>query len=302
MNLDQLTYIFEVYKTGSISKAAENCYVSIPAISQAISSLEKEMSVKIFERSRLGSHPTDDGLKLIKKASEIIAKVDEFNDITKSEEQLIKGNLHISASPSMIILVFKAAFAFKKDYPDVDIKITERMAEEIISTLKLNQNDIGFLMINQNLLDELNNWEYETIIHDKMYLCVGKNSSLASKQIIEPLDLLNEPLVTYSGANSKIIVHKFLENIKVMNILFESNQFEIIKRTISEGFAASFINGLLLRDEPRVLNGEIVTIPLNNFEYMKISYGWLRLKNTYFSPIAKKFLSYLKHQIESEDF
>lgn len=300
MNFEQLTYIKEVYRTGSISEAAKNCYVSIPAISQAISSLEKELDVRIFERTRLGSFPTEEGLKIIDKTYEITSKLDELREIPKSKNQIYQGSLNISASPSMIISVFKTAFAFKEEYPNVDIKITENMAGEIIDTLKLNINDIGFLFINENLLEELENWEFETLINDKMFLCVGRNSPLAEKKSINPHDLLDQRLVTYSGVNSKIIVNRFLENNSKVNILFESNQFEIIKKTISEGFAVSFLNGLLLKNEPRVISGEIVPLPLSNFENMDISYGWLRMKNTYFSPITKKFLSYFKAQIKSE--
>lgn len=57
MNLEQLVYILEVYKAGSISNAAKNCHVTIPAISQAISLLEKELNTQIFKRSRTGSIP-----------------------------------------------------------------------------------------------------------------------------------------------------------------------------------------------------------------------------------------------------
>ncbi|WP_026701582.1 LysR family transcriptional regulator substrate-binding protein [Salibacterium aidingense] len=129
------------------------------------------------------------------------------------------------------------------------------------------------------------------------------DSPLAEKQSIEPSDLSDQHIVEYSGINSKRIVRKFFKDHNTsMNSLFESNQFEIIKRTISEGIAISFINGLLLRNEPRVLNGKIVPLPLKNFDDLEISYGWLRMKNTYFSPVAKEFLKYLKKQIEVGDY
>ena len=52
MNIDQLQYIIEVSEQGTIAKAAEKLHVSHSAISQAITSLESELDLTIFNRSR----------------------------------------------------------------------------------------------------------------------------------------------------------------------------------------------------------------------------------------------------------
>ncbi len=301
MNLEQLVYILEVYKAGSISNAAKNCHVTIPAISQAISLLEKELNTQIFKRSRTGSIPTEKGLLIINKAEEIIKNMEELKEIALSGDHAIHGNLNISASPSMIILVFAAAFAFKKDYPNVEIKITEKSAEEIIENIKSNNDDIGFLMLNSELLDNSDFWEYQSLIKDRMYLCVGRHSPLAKKSTVEPEEALKHPFVTYSGINAKRLMKNFFKKHGEAKLLFQSNQFEIIKRTISEGFAVSFINGLVLKDDPRVSNGDVVPLKVKDFD-IEIPFGWLRKRNTYFSPAAKKFLAYIKKEAESGNY
>lgn len=226
--------------------------------------------------------------------------MEELKEITLSEQELIQGSLKISASPSMIILVFIAAFAFKKDYPNVDIKITEKPAEEIIDNLKNNHDDIGFLMLNTELLDNIERWEFQTLIKDRMFLCVGRNSPLAKQKVVEPKDVLEDKFVTYSGVNAKHLTNEFVKKHGKIDLLFESNQYEIIKRTISEGFAASFINGLLLKNDPRVSNGDVIPLIVKNYDH-EIPFGWLRKKNTYFSPATKEFLKYVEKEIEREN-
>ena len=61
MNTTHLKYIIEVEKTGSISRAAENLYMSQPRLSKAIRELEKSVGISIFKRSSKGVVPTTKG-------------------------------------------------------------------------------------------------------------------------------------------------------------------------------------------------------------------------------------------------
>ena len=302
MNLEQFIYVTEVYKKGSISNAAKSCHVSIPAISQSIANLEKELDVKIFNRSRMGAIPTPEGLKIIRKANNIIASIEDIHKLTKPKNNLIQGNLNINAIPSLIILIFKAAFEFKKDYPDVEIKITEKSTPEIKEAIELNKDEIGFLQINTELLGDSDNWIYQTLMKDKMYLCVNHESPLRLKRVVEPHEFLDEKIVLYSGSNYQKIIDQYFEKYGAMQVLFESNQFEIIKKTIAEGFAVGLLSGLLLKNDPRVKNGEIIPVPVKGFSDIEVPYGWLRMKNVHFSLNAREFLKYVNKQIQSGDY
>lgn len=303
MYLEQLTYLIEVYRTGTLAKAAQKCHVTIPGISQSISSLEEELGVKIFKRSRQGVTPTIEGLKIIKKAYEVIVKWEELKEEAKPQNLLNGGELNLSASPSLIILLLKSAQAFKKDYPNVKIEITENTAPDVIVALEKNKIDIGFTAINQDILNSKHEWDYEILLKSKRYVCVNKHSPLALNDSIKPQELLNQPLVVYSGIYLKSFVYDFFKKYGEMNILFESNQLEIIKKTIAEGLAVSFLNNLLLRNDPRVINGEIVPIPLDDlYEETTTSFGWIRLKNSHFSYASREFLKYVKAQIKQGNY
>ena len=85
MRIEQFLYITEVSKTGSIAKTSERLYVSSPGISLAISNLEEELGVKIFERSRTGLEPTETGKNLIIIAQEILYHIEKFKQKAKSD-------------------------------------------------------------------------------------------------------------------------------------------------------------------------------------------------------------------------
>lgn len=72
MHIEQLEYIVEVTKTGSLSVASKNLHITQSALSQSIKQLEAEIGVKIFRRSSQGTIPTDEGKILIQKAKEVL--------------------------------------------------------------------------------------------------------------------------------------------------------------------------------------------------------------------------------------
>lgn len=107
MKIEQLEYITEVAKSGSLSLAARKLYITQSAISQSITSLEAELGVKIFRRSRIGTTPTDTGKKIIKKALETLEKLDELKMETDLNLNLVDGNLRIGTIPSPLMYCLK---------------------------------------------------------------------------------------------------------------------------------------------------------------------------------------------------
>ncbi len=81
MNIEQLEYVIEVAKQGTISKAAEKLHVSHSAISQSLSSLESELGLIIFKRSRSGTICTEEGKKVLDLAYEVYYKVQELKEL-----------------------------------------------------------------------------------------------------------------------------------------------------------------------------------------------------------------------------
>ena len=71
MTIQQLQYLLEVYRTGSISQTAKKLYVAQSSVSSTISALEHELGYEIFVRSRQGVHPTTQGLRILEQAGRI---------------------------------------------------------------------------------------------------------------------------------------------------------------------------------------------------------------------------------------
>ncbi|MFE4428969.1 LysR family transcriptional regulator [Peribacillus butanolivorans] len=298
MHLEQLKYIVEVAKTRSISIAAQNLHVSQSTISKAITNLEQELSIHLFTRSRLGAQPTTEGKNIIKKAYEIVVKIEEIQEEAQEQTSLINGELNISASPSFFMpILLKALANFKKDYPNFRIVMTEKKSPNIIEDVSQGKIDIGLAMLDEIDWNAHEDLVFESLLEGKIMVCVSKHSPLAFSDHITPEELINETVVMYDGVIWKDSISIFMNRYGPMNILFASNNTEVIKKAVSEGLAISFLMDIALKDDHYVKSGEIIPISLINFESNRRSFGWVRSKKKHFSLAAREFLKYLKLHI-----
>lgn len=74
MNLQQLFFVAETARAGSINKAARNLYVSQPNLSKAIQSLEEELQVALFVRNKKGVTLTEDGKEFLQYANAVLSQ------------------------------------------------------------------------------------------------------------------------------------------------------------------------------------------------------------------------------------
>lgn len=294
MHIEQLKYIVEVTKTRSISIAAQNLHVSQSTISKAITNLEQELKIKLFKRSRLGATPTAEGKNIIKKAYEIVVKLHEIEEEAQAQTSLINGELNLSVSPSLLTpILLKSLSNFKKDYPNFRIVMTEKKSPNIVEDILQGKIDIGLALI-----DEIN-WKahdeliFETLIEGKIMVCVSKHSPLAFSESLTPEELINEAVVMYDGGRWQDFISIFMNRYGSMNILFSSNNTEVIKKAVAEGLAISFLMDIALKDDHYVKSEEIIPIPLN-LESNHLSFGWVRSKKKHFSIAAREFLKCLK--------
>lgn len=294
MNIEQLEYIIKVAETRSISTASESLHISQAGISMAITSLEKELGIKIFKRSRLGTIPTEEGMDIIQKAYEVMSKLEEMKDSAQAHSDTIEKELRLSSTQGLFLTVLPKSLAlFKKKYPEVRIVIDEKGGQEIIHDVLQNKIDIGLLnMPKENPKeDEL---EFCKLMEAKVVVTVGRNSPLAGKKSITPQELQDQTLVFYNGPNMKAYLDDFFAKYGELDILFLTNNTEVIKKTVAEGLAITLSYEIGINSDPYYLSGELVPIPLTNFHHDLMELGYVRSKKQHFSKAAKEFIKCLE--------
>ncbi|WP_338753065.1 LysR family transcriptional regulator [Bacillus sp. FJAT-52991] len=303
MNIEQLLYIVEVAKHNSLSIAAQNLHVTQSGISQSITSLEKELELKIFKRSRgHGAVPTDEGKIILKHAYEVLRKLEEIKETANSFNPMEAEELKITACPGLMTLLVKALAAFKHDYPYVNIQIAEKSGSAVIKDVRQHKTDIGLIFYSTDWNINTEGIAFEALFEGKPKVYVSKHSPLAFLETITPHQILDQTLVTYNSEFMQCFVRDFFHKYKPLKVLFTSNNMDGVLQAIMESLAITFAPDFIMKNYHPVMNGDIIPIDLVNHKPFNISLGLIRSEDKHLPAFATKYIHYLKSEMISSNF
>ncbi|MBD3921623.1 LysR family transcriptional regulator [Paenibacillus sp. PR3] len=303
MNIDQLTYIVEIAKTNSLSTAARNLFVSVPALSQAISNLESEFDVELFERSRNGTFPTAEGLALIQKAAIILEQIHAFKEEARSYSNTMSGELRIATIPGPMYLLVKTLAGFKRDFPNVRIEISEKSSQEIMSDIRQHKVDLGLIVLYEDLRSSIDEFEFTKVMDTKLVCFLNRNNRLSLQKSVSIEDFQRYPLVLYKEDYLGWFIEKFGRQYGHVDLLFTTNNSAAIRGALREEMAISvgvdytFLKGSeYLSNDPELIIMDM-DVPINR----PVPLGWAMHHNAAKSRILKLFINRLKLQLMQDE-
>lgn len=231
MTLEQLRYFIEAEKYHSFTKAADALYLSQSNISAAIGNLEKELGVRLFQRSKKGVTLTKHGEEIIQHAWEIMHHINSIQEYVKKPDQTIMSEVRIGSTALFSRSVMKEILM--KTYqvlPDTNVKIDSLDRKQIIDDIFYKKIQLGLLGYRDSQHDQIiNDLEKKdisyTIIHrSELYLFSNCAHPLAKKHNVELSDISPFPLVAYEDACADLI--EFLKE-KRHNIT-TTNDYEVL--------------------------------------------------------------------------
>ena len=147
VNLELYRVFYTVAKCGSLTKAAEELFISQPAVSQAIKQLESQLGGQLFNRTRKGMELSETGGKQIFPLVEQALKLfDEVENKYSELKDTATGVLRVCASDTVsnhFLLPYIKAYHEK--YPDVNLMLENCTSSETIERLKNKKGDVGFV-------------------------------------------------------------------------------------------------------------------------------------------------------------
>lgn len=193
MEIKQVQYFLAVATTGSFSAAADELYTTQSSISKQIMTLEKELGVALFDRSKRKIALTQAGETFLKHA----------RTLNTGYQTLLADLSAYKTTPyfSIIAIPVIAQYGitthlarFKSAYPKLNFTLDEREAASILPALNNHQYDLAF--IRDYLLDnEL--YSFLKIAGDKLQLVVSENHRLAERKSISLAELANENFIMF---------------------------------------------------------------------------------------------------------
>lgn len=218
MKIEYVKYFIEVAKAGSITKASSNIHIAQQTLSAAMSSLENEYGLKLFERTNRGIRLTEHGQVFYQEFSkalhhlEYLEKYAAENLTTISEDT--KGSINILCTPIFSQTVFYYFIkSFQEKYPKVNINLFEKSPSECLEKLQsAEEQDIDLMMVNvgerlyhDRILDKTRihaQVQVETLFKEEVVAVVGKKSDFAKKNYLSKKDLQGATVVFYKNEMS----------------------------------------------------------------------------------------------------
>ncbi|MDE7256970.1 MAG: LysR family transcriptional regulator [Clostridia bacterium] len=147
VNLELYRVFYTVAKFGSSTRAAEELFISQPAVSQAVKQLESQLGTTLFNRTHMGMELSTHGGKVIfKNVEEALKLLDEAESTLMEMQTTATGTIRIGATDAIFsnILADKIV-AYNGKYPAVKIELITGTTPETLEQLKENKCDVAFV-------------------------------------------------------------------------------------------------------------------------------------------------------------
>ncbi|QAY67985.1 LysR family transcriptional regulator [Paenibacillus protaetiae] len=298
MQIEKLAYAVEVARSGSISSAARNLHVTLPAVSQSISSLESEFNLQLFKRSRTGAEPTAEGRQFLKKAAELLAKYEELKHTASGLSGELSGELRFATIPAHTRLVVDLIMQFRDDYPNVMLDMEEKGSQEILEDIRNNKLDAGLMVLSNELLHDDTAVTFEPLMQIKMLAAVSRRSPLAFLNQISPEELLSSRIVLYRDE----YVLWYIQNLESLygqkaDIVFTTNNTEAIRSAV-EHYSAVTLGLSYSFSEFIAGEGSVTLLDINLPHPAPVYLGWARPAGKAVSKAAASFINRLQFQLQ----
>lgn len=294
MTLAQLKYVVCAAGENSFNDAAKKLYISQPSLSGAVASLEKEVEIQIFNKSKTGISLTTEGEEFIGYARQILEQYEllEAKYITKKEKKQ-----KFSVSMQHYTFAVWAFIETIKQYGmnDYEFEIYEETTHRVIENVRNCKSELGILYLNdfnkqvlQKIFTEYC-LEFHAVFDCGLYVYMAKTHPLAGKKLIGLEELMEYPCLSFSQGtyNSFYFAEEVLSTIPYKKLIKASDRATLLNLMIGiHGF--TICSGIICEE----LNGaDYVAVRLNSNEKMTV--GYLKRKDIHISKIGVDYLAAL---------
>ena len=295
MELRVLQYFLAVAREQNISSAAESLHLSQPTLSTQLKALEEELGKQLLIRGTKGSRKvllTEEGMLPRKRAEEILELVRMTEREISLSDEVIAGDVYIGTGESDMIRIFaRAAKRIQEKYPDIHFHILSGNSAFVKEHLDRGLIDFGVVY------SPVDTTVYSSIkvpIRDTWGVLMRKDSPLAQKDVIQPQDLWDKPLILSAQKTDAWPMSSwFGQDITRLNIVATYNLVFNASLLVEEGLGYAVCFDKLINVSG---DSKLCFRPLSPKMEAEASIIWKRYQ--LLSKAAQKFMDCLKESCE----
>lgn len=289
MNLIHLRYFVKLAHTRHYTRAAEELCITQPSLSHAISQLENELGLPLFERSGRNTELTRFGQEFLETAEKTLSVLDAGVDVLKREARG-EGMIRLGFLRTLgIEFIPKLARGFLEKNPGRDINFTfstgNGLTSDLIAGLSERKYDLVFASKPRDNLA----FDSVAVTNQDIVLIVPRDHPLSKRHSVDLADTLPYKQVFFTpDSGMRAVVDELYARIGAKpKIAYETAEDQVVAGLVSQGFGIGIVPymELLLRLDVRII--QIASPSWERNFYMISKYGG------YMSPAVSKFRKYV---------
>ena len=250
VDLDLYRAFYTVAKCGSLTKAAEELYISQPAVSQAIKQLESQLGGKLFNRVSRGMELTETGGKqMFDIVEQALKMLDSAEDRFRERRNIATGQIRIAAADTIVThFLMRYIKKYHEIYPNVNIIFKNSTTKEALDMIKSNKADIG--MVNLPIYDKDVIMTGQTGIIEDIFVASDKYKELFDKNL-SLRDLPDYPVLMLDGTTSTTKeINDFFDSMSIKIVPeFEAGSIELLIEMAKNGLGIACVPRRYVLDE-----------------------------------------------------
>lgn len=285
--LHQLQVFYKITETLSITKAAEELFLTQPAVSIQLKNFQNQFDIPLTEIVGRQIYITDFGKEIAAAAEAILNEVYAINYKTQAYKGQLSGRLKWSVVSTGKYVIPYFLSDFIKNNKEVELEMDVTNKTKTLQSLKNNEIDFALVSILPKDIEV----ESKIILENKLFLIGNKLVEVSPKNDLAEY-AANFPLIfRETGSATRIAMENYLDQNGITpNMKLQLTSNEAVKQAVIAGLGLSIMPLIGLKNE--LDKGDLKIIPVKN---LPIVTNWrlIWLKGKKFSPVANAYLKYI---------
>ena len=254
MDIAALKAFIAVADSGSFSLAAEQLFLTQPAISKRVSALENELETRLFDRIGRGVSLTEAGQALLPRARNILLDLEDSIRALSNLSGEVHGRLRFGTSHHIGLHRLPPVLkAFVHVYPEVRLDIRFMDSEEACLAVEHGELELAIVTLPPSPANVL---QTEKVWDDPLAIMVARDHPLAQKRRLSLRDLASHPVILpATGTYTRQIAEAAFKEVDLhLDIALSTNYLETIHMLVSVGIGWSLLPVTMRDDQTRILS------------------------------------------------
>ncbi|MFI8306624.1 LysR family transcriptional regulator [Streptomyces sp. NPDC085927] len=259
MDVKQLKALVTVAEVGSVTRAAELLHLVQPAVTRQIRTLEEELGVPLFQRTRQGMRPTDAGQIMVDRARRALSELERARAEVQPRSGQVTGIVTVGLLESTSdLLAEQLVAAVGRAHPGVDLRLMTGYSGHLQQWL--DEGDLDLTLLYN--LDSTPSLNARPLVRERLWAVAPASAGLRADNPVAFAEVAAHPLVMPASGHAlrTLIDAAAARSDSTMGVTVQTNSMRVQKQLVLAGHGWTILPGVGIAED--VANGSLSAAPL----------------------------------------